>query len=333
MATSSSSDDGDSSSDDELLLASPIFKSTRRAAVVDRGAARIEKNKLDFLQTCLQGSDARTDIQRRLNEIDEEFGLRVSDSLATAVTSSEGEKQHQQEEGDGEADEGVSMNENSGKSTPLAEKNITKVGTCNNGSTSSSKESNVQSQQEHPTSYTEFVTKKKQEEEAYWARINSFVEANAATSTNKKTSTATSTHSARRKLDDAISGLTGYASSEGGGDDNDNDDITDDEGGRWRDGYCGMTRERLRSEAEAKSRGSSSHIGLRKMLYSSSPPSLLSTTPHDVSSTTTTTTTGKMDNFQTRQEAYNELKSIIVTLHNTHCTPQTPSEKVFAVVS
>lgn len=308
-----SSDDGNSSSDDELLLASPVFnKSKRRVIPVDRGAARIEKNKLDFLQSCLQGSDARTDVQRRLNEIDEEFGLRDT----TAAVASNKEEEKKEEEADDNNGEGVSMNVNNGKLTPKC---------TNDSTTSNSKESNDQSSQRPSSSHNELATKKKQEEEAYWAKIDTFVETNASSA-----SISRKTHSARRKLNDAISGLTGYASSddEGGGNGhNENDDITDDEGGRWRDGCCGMTRERLRSEAEAKSRGSSSHIGLRKMFFS---PPILFNTPRDHLSPpdTTATTTGKMDNFQTRQEAYNELKSIIVTLHNSHCTPQTPSEKV-----
>ena len=312
----SSDDDGNSSSDDDLLLASPVFNKSKRrvAAPVDRGAARVEKNKLDFLQSCLQGSDARTDVQRRLNEIDEEFGLRDT----AAVAGNKEEEKKDEEADDNNGGEGVSMNVNNGKLTPKC--------TNDSSTTSNSKESIAESSQHPSSSHNELATKKKQEEEAYWAKINSFVETNASSA-----STSKRTHSARRKLNDAISGLTGYASSddEGGGNGhNENDDITDDEGGRWRDGYCGMTRERLRSEAEAKSRGSSSHIGLRKMFTYPTP--LLTNSPRDVlsSTATTTTTTGKMDNFQTRQEAYYEIKSIIVTLHNSHCTPQTPSDKV-----
>jgi hypothetical protein len=40
-------------------------------------------------------------------------------------------------------------------------------------------------------------------------------------------------------------------------------DFTNDGGGKWKDGVCGMTRERMRSEA--RSQGSCSHLGLRSM--------------------------------------------------------------------
>ena len=70
--TTSSTMSDDSSDDD--LLQSPIFK---KKPATRRGIDRVEKNKLDFFDACLKGSDARTDVHRRIAEVDLEFGLKT----------------------------------------------------------------------------------------------------------------------------------------------------------------------------------------------------------------------------------------------------------------
>ena len=59
-------DSSDDSSDDGLL-ASPVFKKR------DRRSERADRNKLDFLASCVAGSDARADVHRRIQEVDEEM--------------------------------------------------------------------------------------------------------------------------------------------------------------------------------------------------------------------------------------------------------------------
>ncbi|KAL7442356.1 hypothetical protein ACHAXM_008343 [Skeletonema potamos] len=59
---SDSSSDGESS--DDSILASPVFKKR------DRRSERASKSKLSFLDACLNGTNARTDAQRRLAEVE-----------------------------------------------------------------------------------------------------------------------------------------------------------------------------------------------------------------------------------------------------------------------
>mmetsp|Transcript_24013 Transcript_24013/g.43048 ORF Transcript_24013/g.43048 Transcript_24013/m.43048 type:complete len:777 (+) Transcript_24013:174-2504(+) len=270
------SDSSDAESSDDDLLASPVFKKR------DRRTERAEKNKLDFFDTCLKGSDARTDIHRRIASVENEFI-----------------KKENKEEADGQEEgEGSIMDE-------------AKTNTGNSETAGDGKEhvqnNNATIKTEQPPAVT--VKSEENNEDAYWKKMDSFAEQIA-----QKTPGAI--HSARRKLTDAVSGLD-YTS-----------DLTDDEGGKWKDGVSGMTREQMRSEAEAKSQGLSSNLGVRKMFRRPATAVVVDTKTeaaqrrkHGVSGE------GEVNAFDSRKGAFHELKSIVSSLQKSHRIPKTQLEK------
>jgi len=267
------SDSSDSESSDDDLLSSPVFKKR------DRRTERAEKNKLDFFDTCLKGSDARTDVHRRIAFVENEFKKEkeeVSDG---------------QEEGEG------------GGSTSLEDAN--KAGSSETSDSNDVKENSLQNNNAATkTAEPPPAVKVKSElnvEAAYWEKIDTFAEQNA-----QKTPGAI--HSARRKLTDAVSGLD-YTS-----------DLTDDEGGKWKDGVSGMTREQMRSEAEAKSQGLSSNLGLRRMFR---PAAVVAANEKERAQRI-----GEACVFVSRKEAMSELKAIVSSLLKFHRTPKTHAHKI-----
>ena len=345
----SNSFDAGSSSDDDLL-ASPVFR--RR----DRRADRADRTKLDFLETCLRGSDARTDVQRRIAEVDCGLGIGVGGAGGTggsgsAVASSGGAGIEREEEEEGApppdpCGDGPGGEEGSGgggavgggaavgcpndgfpgggddggckehvqNNAPSASANAGETGSDRPPSAATAASATAASATAaSATAVKSEPTSNKNDEDAYWARIDSFAEENAYKTPNGGISRngrggrvpgsrgwrVRDAHSARRRLDDAISGLDGYAS-----------DLTDDGGGKWKDGVCGMTRERMRSEAEARSQGSSSRLGLRKMFRR--PPAV----------------GGGGGAFVNRREAADGLRSIAASLRSSHRAPRTASARV-----
>ena len=279
----------DSSSSDDDLLQSPIFKKKPAR----RGIDRVEKNKLDFFDACLKGSDARTDVHRRIAEVDVEFGLKPEQPPP-------GEQEDRQgggitEEKKEEEDKNASNNDSSDDDSDDDEIPLTELGRL-------AEEAEAQKQKE--------AAQRKQNEDDYWAKIDSFATKNASR-TPGGSSRAADAHAARRKLSDAMSGLE-YAS-----------DLSDEEGGDDDDtNYTkGMTREQMRSEAEAKSQGSYSHLGLRKMFFRRRYGDVGNQNNQGASTTTMALA------FVTRHQAMNEFKSIVSSLQKSYRVPNTRSDE------
>jgi len=262
------SDSSDAESSDDDLLASPVFKKR------DRRTERAEKNKLDFLDSCLKGSNARTDVHRRIASVEEEF------------------KKDQEEAAEAEGEEEGSADE--------AEKKA--------GAGSSDVGDGKENVQNNAASEPTGAKSDKNDEDAYWERIESFAEQNA------QAKTPGAVHSARRKINDAVSGLD-YAS-----------DLTDDEGGKWKDGVSGMTREQMRSEAEAKSQGLSSKLGLRPMFRPAGAEKKVARRMEAMAVSGEEGTESYM--FYSRKEALAELKSVVSSLLKSHRSPKAQPEKI-----
>ena len=297
------SDNSSDESSDDGLLDSPVFAKKKRSET------RAENAKLNFMAQCLKGSDARTDVHKRINEVDIEFGLKTEESV--------------EDDDDNKVNEGDKMEVDDGDLKPSAKEDDKdgaptgdKKDTCTN-TTDNIAEEEVTKTESFATATTSATTvtkdpsttNNKQEvetEDAFWARMNSFAESN-----EKKTPGTRDVHLARKQLTDAVSGLNDYTS-----------DMTDDENNiDGNDGQnAGMTREQLRFEAEAKSQGAYSNLGLRHMFH----PSLVKT--DDTAADTGT----KKDShtFSTRQEAMTELKTVVLSLQRQHTPPQTKSDKV-----
>jgi hypothetical protein len=273
-----SDDSSSSSSEDDDLLQSPIFKKP----ATRRGVDRAEKTKLDFFDACLKGSDARTDIHRRIAEVDVEFGF-------TNATAKKSEDQDQGEEKEDEKKEVKDTNDSDSDDDEIL---LTDLGRL-------AEEASAQKQKE--------AAQRKQNEDDYWAKIYSFAEKNAPGDSRD-------VHSARRKLSDAVSGLE-YTS-----------DLSDDEGGDGDTTHGGMSRKQLRSEAEAKSQGSYSHLGLRKMFFRRRINDG-GTDGKKIENGERVTTTTMALVFNTRQEAMDDFKSIVTSLQKEYRVPQTRPEE------
>ena len=297
------SDSSDDSSDDGLLD-SPVFNNKKKP----RSETRAEKSKLNFMNECLKGSDARTDVHKRIEAMDIEFGLKTEKSVEEdddAGANDDGEKKV-----DGTEDKAGGLTAMEGMEQQGAEKNDND--TSHVVTKSDSKDTAATTTTTAATSTTTTTTKAKapEKDEDWWARINSFEEINAQ-------KTPRDVHLARRQLTDAVSGLDDYAS-----------DVTDDEGGKWKDGMSGMTREQLRSEAEAKSSGAYSNLGLRRMFRVVNPSSAAVNDINDTNKNKKAEGEANIT-FDTRQGAMTELKTIISSLQKVYRTPQTvKSDKV-----
>ncbi|KAL3756769.1 hypothetical protein ACHAWU_003519 [Discostella pseudostelligera] len=276
-----SDDSSSSSSEDDDLLQSPIFKKP----ATRRGVDRAEKTKLDFFASCLKGSDARTDVHRRIAEVDVEFGL-------TNATTKETERQDQ---GEGKEDEKKEEKDGNDSDSDDDEILLTDLGRL-------AEEASAQKQKE--------VAQRKQNEYDYWAKIDSFAEKNAPGNSRD-------VHSARRKLSDAVSGLE-YTS-----------DLSDEEGGDGDTTNGGMSRKQLRSEAEAKSQGSYSHLGLRKMLFRRRINDS-GTEGKKMENDERATTMALV--FNTRQEAMDDFKSIVTSLQKEYRVPRTRPEEAMRIL-
>ncbi len=281
----------DSSSDDDLLQ-SPIFK---KKPATRRGVDRVEKNKLDFFDACLKGSDARTDVHRRIAEVDVEFGLRTEQQQGQ-----DDEDGHQNIQG-GEINNEKEENDKDDSDDDDDDDDeilLTDLGRL-------AEEAEAQKKMD--------AAQRKHNEDAYWAKIDSFTEKN----TTKAPGSSRDTHSARRKLSGAVSGLEYYAS-----------DLSDEDGDDMNSNG-GMTREQMRSEAEAKSQGSYSHLGLRKMFFRRR---RATATVDDGTGRTNENDRGATKSmalaFASRQEAMLEFKSIASSVQKSYRVPKTRSEEV-----
>ena len=218
------SDSSSGESSDDSILASPVFKKR------DRRTERASKSKLSFLDACLNGTNARTDAQRRLAEV---------------------ESEHIEEQNNLEKDEESppkSQNHNAAADAVEAKETDT-TDEANNDSDTSGNKRNKNVTITAPQKATERAPMKsnKQNEEDYWDRVESF------NSTNKAKMTV-GIDGDRGKLSDAMNGID-YTSE------------TDDEDGKWTDGIGGMTSDQRRREARAKLQGLSASLGLRRMFH------------------------------------------------------------------
>ncbi|KAL9190127.1 hypothetical protein ACHAXT_007338 [Thalassiosira profunda] len=290
-------DSSDDSSDDGLL-ASPVFKKR------DRRSERADRNKLDFLASCVAGSDARADVHRRIQEVDEEMRREEEEE-----ENGRSESGKEGDDGDAEMEEAgavpggdAATNEDNDGGAPKEE------GKENSEINATAPETAAEAKSEEPSTVdcksstaTTAAKTNKQREEDYWSRVDSFAGALKPPGTN-----VYDPHEARSKLEDGVSGLVDY-----------NSDMTDDEGGNWRDGAGGMTREQLRQEADARSRGMSSSLGLRPMFR---PKSAVEMGEEGRGSVKKEENGGIMRAFQTTEEALAELKSVVASLKRTHRT-------------
>ena len=360
--------DSSSESSDDDLLSSPVFAKKRP----DRRTERAEKNKLDFFDSCLKGSNARTDVHRRIAEVDNEFREEEEEEEEEENNEEDDNnmevdgEEHKKENGDGAPATatgekcGAPISSSSSNDNAKSKSNDNNDGKENvqNQTTSSTKEESstaaaaaaapstaIKSKSSSTTTSssstkTSTATKKKttnthnnqksstniNNEEAYWSKVAAFSLTNS-----KKTpscnygNTSNNIHSARRKLTDAVSGLMDYNSDE---------TVTDDEDGMMTmmmkngGGRLGMTREQMRSEAEAKSQGGSSSIGLRSMFVPDAASNCNAAAAGEAFGTTTrSTSTAAPTAFATRSQAITQLKSTITTIQredddSQHNTPK-----------
>ena len=218
----SESSSGESS--DDSILASPVFKKR------DRRTERASKSKLSFLDACLNGTNARTDAQRRLAEVESEH---VMDT----------EEQNNLEE----EETSPPKSQNNDATDAIETKETDTIHEADNDSDGSVKRNKVVTiTAPLKTASRAPLKSDQQSEEDYWDRVESF------NSTNKAKMNV-GIDADRGKLSDAMNGLDDYTSE------------TDDEDGKWNDGMGGMTREQMRSEARAKLQGLSASMGLRTM--------------------------------------------------------------------
>lgn len=215
------SDSSSGESSDDSLLNSPVFQKR------DRRTERASKSKLSFLDACLNGTNARTDAQRRLAEVESEH-IEEQDSL----------------DKDEESPPKL-VNNDSADAAMVAD---TTQHEANNDSISGNTPNNS-AISTAPQKATEEKPIKSvhQNEEDYWDRVESFNSSN-------KEKMNDGINADRGKLSDAMNGLD-YTSE------------TDDEDGKWNDGIGGMTSDQRRAEARAKLQGLSTSLGLRRMFH------------------------------------------------------------------
>lgn len=216
------SDSSSGESSDDSLLASPVFKKR------DRRTERASKSKLSFLDACLNGTNARTDAQRRLAEVESEH----KEEQNTLENDEEGSPKSQNNDA-ADADQAKGSD-----TTHEANNDKGTKRTPNNNATINA-----------PQISTERASIKsdKQKEEDYWDRVESF-------NSNNKAKMNVGIHADRIQLSDAMNGLD-YTSE------------TDDEDGKWNDGIGGMTSDQKRREKRAKLQGLSASIGIRRMFH------------------------------------------------------------------
>mmetsp|Transcript_17351 Transcript_17351/g.36176 ORF Transcript_17351/g.36176 Transcript_17351/m.36176 type:complete len:782 (-) Transcript_17351:105-2450(-) len=280
------------SSDDDGILASPVFTKKR-----NRKTERTEQQKLDFLDSCLSSSNARTVLQRRIAEVEREQHHRLQ--------KVKDEPQLSGSEDDGSM--GVKKDDIDETRASEANDDDSNIDGGNPETVPANAEANVKQEPALDSAYTAKSpsTLLDDNEISYWERVENFAKTNAAT--KKKRGTY-----ARRKLSDAIDGIG-------------SDSETDDEDGKWVDGSSGMTREQKRSEAAAKMTGEQSLLGLRRMFLSIGRP---------VDETKKKMSSRKQKQceelgfylFNTREEAKKDLKSIMTALEKSHHNPSTDAQ-------
>ena len=323
--------DASSDSSDDGLLDSPVFAKKKRTS-------RAEKTKLNFMSECLAGSNARTDMHQRIKDVDVEFGvLQQQQQSAT----DKGIAEHDSND-NGEGKDSDSGKVAGGGETPSTNNDESKQdGSCDAAATTDAitkpTRSSIDTTMTTSTVATTTVRKSDvhQDEDAYWARVDSFATASAGARKRRS-----DVHSERQKLNDAVSGLVDY-----------NSDMTDDLDEHWdRSNSGGLTREQLRSEAEAICQGAFSNLGLRRMFLqncaasnnNSKNDSIASINDVDEKKGISQRMANKEEEsesrqnqkkqvyttFNTRQEAMTELKTVVSTLQKEHRTPTTKPDKV-----
>jgi hypothetical protein len=217
---SDSSSGGESS--DDSILDSPVFKKR------DRRSERASKSKLSFLDACLNGTNARTDAQRRLAEVESEHNLET-------------EGQHNLDN----VEKIPPKSQISGATDADETKETDTTHEADNDSDGSGKRYVPITAPPKTTARAASLKADQQNEEVYWDRVESF-------NITNKAKMSVGIGADRGKLSDAMNGLD-YTSE------------TDDEDGKWNDGMSGMTRDQMRSEARAKLQGLAVSLGLRRM--------------------------------------------------------------------
>ena len=290
------SDSSGSESDDDILNSSIFTKKP------DRRSERAEKQKMDFLDQCLESTNARTDVQRRIADVERE--------QQQWLVKEEALVKEEDESGDSKDDAigGVGLNTNNDK------ENITNHAAVK-------LEVNVKVEPSADTATTPSTSNQQSKrsliddnDESYWERVENFAKTNSTKQKNGDINTT------RRKLADAMNGL-------------DYDSETDDEDGKWVNGSSGMTREQKRSEAAAKMTGGQSLLGLRRMFL---PVDKARETKLAVGSRNRNTAPKKVEAsdglgyylFDSRDEAKSELKSIMSELEKSHRKTTTQAQTV-----
>ena len=174
----SDSSSGESSDDD--ILSSPVFKKR------DRRTERAAKSKLSFLDACLQGTNARTDAQRRLATVESEHIL---------------ETEEQNELGKGGEKE----------SSPQAQANDAAGDAIDTNKETADNDNDSDNSGSEKRNKIVRAPKTHHNEDAYWDRVESFNNTNRA-------KICLGIDSDRGKLSDAMNGLeyTSETDDEGG---------------------------------------------------------------------------------------------------------------------
>jgi hypothetical protein len=277
------------SSDDELLNSPAIFKKR------DGRQTRAENAKLDFLDSCLSGTNARADVHRRIAEVDKEqmvFHRKQGDIKS-------------EEKDDGDEEEDGSGGETKEVSGGIGDMSINSEAGSGNDICKSNSSDSIKDKTTTTTSTTIAIKPETsvriEADDSYWERVENFAKLNSSTRTPNKKSTS-NLNSSRRRLNDQMAGI-------------DCDSETDDE--ELGDGD-GMTREQRRSEAVARATGGQTCIGLRRMFRGGRERRVVEKKIGTLC----------FYMFQSREDATNELISIVAKLDRVHRTSKTESDKV-----
>ncbi|KAL7521992.1 hypothetical protein ACHAWX_006688 [Stephanocyclus meneghinianus] len=283
---SSSDDDSSSSSSDLLLGGSPVVKKK------DGRTQRAEKLKLDFFDECMDGTNARADMKRRIAVVEREQMQIVQEQNCRK----DEERSTGETEGVCNGICGIQI-KSKGESIDVNTEIIDSEENAN-------KKTNTK---EQPS--TQIIV---ESEDSYWARVDQFAQQNPTFngSSHNRPSTQKNLASTRKRLNDAMEGLE-YGSE------------TDDEEGQWKDGI-GMTREQRRGEAAAKLTGGQSSLGLRRVFKSRE----RGTVPDTQGTGIFDRNTLRFYCFQSRDEALEDLISVLAKLNEMYQHSQTISDKL-----
>jgi len=160
------------SSDDDGILASPVFTKKR-----NRKTERTEQQKLDFLDSCLSSSNARTVLQRRIAEVEREQHHRLQ--------KVKDEPQLSGSEDDGSM--GVKKDDIDETRASEANDDDSNIDGGNPETVPANAEANVKQEPALDSAYTAKSpsTLLDDNEISYWERVENFAKTNAAT--KKKT--------------------------------------------------------------------------------------------------------------------------------------------------